>query len=522
MPPKAPGNAEELAAWHAEVNRRLEDAGGKITQQETVIADLTKKLREQDLAHKQSWEKAQDSQIAHGNDRDCVARYFDPDAKASGVDSKAIVSKSLVSENRPVLGSDHGVVRLLGCKAHGRWRHGMLDDPAPPTQWVRDFQVLCEERTFVRMLTARKVGGHIIPGRSPDTDAAILYHLRTAPEPIRRVFADNAGEGAEWIPDIVLAELFRKAEAPRAIEALFQRMNLPGGLGNTVNPYQTTGVQPFLADQPGSGEVSPAEVQQSVPTTSSLSNAARTLMVNIPANRDAEEDAIVVFAALARQLAAEALRDGREDCHINGDTGTHGDTGIAAWNPRSRWIAALLGTSKDHRYAWRGLRHTAIDASASVTGASLQSPEGLLQGMINLDSPHLIGQVAFGVSPEFYVLKLLVASSMLTVDKMGDLATLRVGQVGSIGGHPVVISEFIDKQYNASGIYDDSTKTKTGTLIVNPTRYALGVRSDMQLESETVARTNTNYLIAKWRGKLMKLDPDSVKSVAWLYNQDPS
>lgn len=517
-----PKSAEDLARWHSQVQRALADNQGRLAQQETVIADLTKKLREQDLAHKASWERSQDSQMG-GSERELVSRYYDTDAKSAGVGLNAVVVKSQAGQDRPVLGSEHGVVRLFGCKAHGRWRSGLLDDPKPATQWQRELQVLCEERTFVRQLKALKRGGVAVPGSSPDTDAAILYHLRSAPPELRRVFADNAGEGAEWIPDIVLSELYRKAEAPRAIEALFQRIDLPGGLGNTTNPYMTTGSMPFLVDQPGAGEVSPAEVQQSTPVTTNLSNAARTLMVNIASNRDAEEDSIIVFAALARQLASEGLRDGREDCHINGDaTGSHGDTGIAAWNPRSRWIAALLGTSRDHRYGWDGLRHSAIAASASASGASLQSAAGLLQGMINLDSPHMIGSVAFAVSPEFYVLKLIVDTNLLTVDKMGDLATLRVGQVASIGGHPVVISEFIDKQYNASGIYDDTTKTKTGTIIVNPQRWALGVRSDLMLESETVARTNTNYLLAKWRGRLIKLDPSSVKSVAWLYNQDPS
>jgi hypothetical protein len=168
---------------------------------------------------------------------------------------------------------------------------------------------------------------------------------------------------------------------------------------------------------------------------------------------------------------AEALRDGTEDCLINGDTATsHGDTGLAAWNPRSRWN--ILGSSNDHRKAWIGWRQRAFDVDANVSTAATdqnatQTVAGYIAALSGLTVPHAFGDIVYITSPEHYLVKILTDTNVLTVDKYGPAATVLTGEVARIGGHPLILSEFVDKQYNTSGIYDDSTKTKTGLLIVN-------------------------------------------------------
>ncbi|MEO0602304.1 MAG: phage major capsid protein, partial [Myxococcota bacterium] len=419
--------------------------------------------------------------------------------------------------------SGEGVVRMLGGEQHGMFRWGLLDDPHPRTPWQRELQQLVDLRSLAKMAMSRRsaTGGALLAA-TPKLDAAIAYHLRRGPTAIAKVFADNAGEGAEWlIPSLTMPETYRKAELPRQVAALFPVVNLQTG-DATKNPFQTRGLQPFILGTPPAGERDPAEIRQTVPTTTEVSTTPQTVGVNLPADRDATEDAIMAFGPMAQMLVAEAIQDGREDALINGDTGVHGDTGIASWNPRSRWHADSLGLSVDHRYWYTGLRHQAIDASANVNGGSAQTVVGLGQFLAQLDTPHAYDSVVYVCSPEFVLIQLLTDTNLLTVDKYGPQATVLTGEVGRIFGRPIVLSEFVDVAYNASGIYDGTTQTKTGTLIVNRSRMYRGVRRSLRVETEVQPRTNTNYTVASVRESFGRVDPAATKSVAWIYNQDPA
>jgi len=48
-----------------------------------------------------------------------------------------------------------------------------------------------------------------------------------------------------------------------------------------------------------------------------------------------------------------------------------------------------------------------------------------------------------------------------TVDKYGQFATVLNGELGKIDGIPVIVSEKIRENLNASGVYDGTTTTKT-------------------------------------------------------------
>lgn len=501
----------------------IEDLRERATKADEIIAGLRKDLRDVTLQRQAEHVRQYDPA---GSDVDVLRCYtVDPDELARDPISKNYQIRDLGNRNDGTRDThpeyvgrkgegDNVVVRMTGREEFGEYRPGLIDDPHPKTEWQRKLQYLVDLRSIAKMAISN--------GRTPKLDAAIAYHLRRAPGVLAKVFSGNAGEGAEWqLPSMTMPETYRKAELPREVAALFDVVELTTG-DSTKNPFMTRGVQPFIMEQPGSGSWDPAQVQGSVPTTSEVSTTPKTMGIVLPANRDATEDAVIAWGPRASELVAEGIRDGREDYLINGDTGTHGDTGIAAWNPRSRWHAGLLGSSLDHRYMAIGLRHIAIDASAAADYGSSQTAVGMGTALAELDGPHAFDDVVYIMSPEFLLVKLLTDSNLLTVDKLGPNATLLTGQVASLYGRPVILSEFIDVQYNASGVYDDSTKTKTGVLLVNRSRFFRGVRRSIRVEQETVARTNTTYTVASVRESFGRVDTSAVKSCAWLYNLSPS
>lgn len=412
------------------------------------------------------------------------------------------------------LGSGGGVVRLVGGVELGRFRHGLLDDPRPKNDWQREAQQRAEEIAWVKAHNGRP---------SADLWNDFRDHMKAGPAAVAKVFADNATEGGEFIVSIPMSMLERTAELDRQLEGLLTTMDVPSS--TVTMPFLTTGVQPFLHNVPAAGDNTPATLPKTVPTTAERTISIKTLTVNVPVDRDADEDSIIAAIPLMQQLVGEALRDGTEDALINGDTAaTHGDTGLAGWNPRSRW--STLGSVQDHRKAWIGWRQRAFDVDATVTTAAVdqnttQTVAGYIAALAGMTSPHAFGDVVYITSPEHYLKKIIVDTNVLTVDKYGPAATILTGEVARIGGHPLLLSEYVDVQYNTSGIYDDSTKTTTGVLIVNLRRFLMARRRTMRVEVETVVREHTHYVVASERKTLHTFDGNSVANCVWLYNLTP-
>jgi hypothetical protein len=404
------------------------------------------------------------------------------------------------------LGSNGGVVKLVGSVERGRWSYGLLDDPAPKDDWQREAQERAEEIGWLKAFN-----GQASRERWDD----FRDHMRQGPPAVAKVFADNAGEGGEFIVSIPMAQMERTAELMRTLEAQIPGMQL-SNVTQTM-PFLSTGAQPFLHGVPASGDLTPGTLPKSVPTTAERTVTAKTLTVNIPIDRDSAEDSIIAAIPLLQMLVGEALRDGTEDALINSDTtATHGDTGLASWSPRSRW--PIVGSSLDHRKAWIGFRHRAIDTSAHHDYGSTQSVADYMGALSRLTVPHAFGSVVYITSPEHYLVELLTDSNLLTVDKYGPAATILTGEVGRIGGHPLILSEFMDKELNASGIFDNSTKTKTGMCIVNLARFVMARLRSMRVEVETVVREHTHYVVASERKTLHTFDGSSTKNAAYLYN----
>jgi hypothetical protein len=81
--------------------------------------------------------------------------------------------------------------------------------------------------------------------------------------------------------------------------------------------------------------------------------------------------------------------------------------------------------------------------------------------------------------------RLLADTNLLTVDKMGPNATILNGQIGSVFGVPVIVSEHVREDLNASGVYDGITTTKTFMLCVNRNEWAMGQRMALDVRSTT-------------------------------------
>jgi hypothetical protein len=58
---------------------------------------------------------------------------------------------------------------------------------------------------------------------------------------------------------------------------------------------------------------------------------------------------------------------------------------------------------------------------------------------------------------------------------------------------------------NASGVFDNVTKTKTEMVLAYRGAYALGDRRLMRVESDRQALAGQRYVLATWRGDFKKM-----------------
>ena len=511
-------NADELNKFVVDAKTKMQSlettsasTGERLATVETLAKQLTAKLddirreRDDDARH-----------VATGKDADAVRMYFRKSGNTDELRAKGIAVADLRKGQAATkavrhVGNDHGVVRVLGGVEGGRWEYGYLDDPRPVTEHQHQAQLRAEEIAWVKAIKGRNADvGALVRGLSD--------HMSRGPAPIARVFADNAGEGGEFIVSIPMAELERAAEIPRQVEGLFADMPVSAAQGTM--PFQSTGVQPFIHNVPSSGDLNPAALPKSVPVTSDASYAVATMTLSLPADRDAVEDSIIDFIPYARQLVAEGDRDGTEDAIINGDTAaTHGDTGFATWNPRGRW--SVLGASNDHRRGGIGLRQRSFDVSSTSDYSATQTVSDYMGARALLGTAHMMGDVVYITSPEHYIAKILRDTNVLTVDKYGASASVLTGEVARIGGKPLIISDFMTSDLAATGLYTGSG-TYTGMLVVNRARFKMLRLRSMRMEVATREETHTTYLVASSRKLFKTFDTSSTKNVAFLYKLSSS
>jgi hypothetical protein len=367
---------------------------------------------------------------------------------------------------------------------------GLLDDKTICTDWQQDLQKAVERRSLVRLVAKNNA--------TPRTDAEILQILHRAPTGIRgqieKAITDTAGSGAEWIPDGTFPSIYEEFQTPNAVAALFGTIDMPNA--TMLQPSLTTGVRPYKRNAISSDD--PTNYTGSTPVTSETTITVSNWAVRVVYDEMDAEDAVVAMEPLVRRLVVDALNDGYEDTMINGDTAASHQDDIANWNIRSRWGSSGLGGAADHRRIFLGLRALAADRSQTVDMGSAQTVTGLMSELVGGMGERAASQLAIIVSPEVFYQKLLADSNVLTLDKLGNAATLLSGQLASVFGHPIIVSRYLSADLAATGLYTGSGAL-SGAIAVDRSAFFHYQRRGSLVELERDIKTGGTHVVATLR-----------------------
>lgn len=297
-----------------------------------------------------------------------------------------------------------------------------------------------------------------------------------------RLKAFSSSAFADFIPTIVSSQYIEEFELDYDLQRRFKQVTMPSPV------YDLPVVKDVLKAQIAS-EGAAASAREFGETKLRFSSKKLESYHIIP--EELSEDSAPDFLAIARAELAASHTRAVESAILNGDDdGTHIDSDTQAGS------AALC------EKLWKGLRRQALanaanGGSSNVAGALSETALFAIKtklkkfGVNPTDLLWIVGPAVYN--------QLLALPSMLTLDKAGPRATMAIGQAGSIMGIPVVVSGMMREDLNASGVYDGTTTSKGGILLVNAKRWYVGMRRPPSLRIVQDLPNYDRYLMAAYQ-----------------------
>lgn len=330
------------------------------------------------------------------------------------------------------------------------------------------------------------------------------YYGRNVLAPMIKAFGSTVvGAGDEWVPTAVAASYIDEYELDKVLEQRFRTVPMP------TNPFE----QPVKTGVTKARKATENTVMTDANfSTTKISFSATKLAEYYILPDELTEDSAPDFMAAGREEVVRAQVRAVEAATINGDDdGTHIDSDTQA--------AAADVAEK----IWKGLRRQALanSANGSTVNFGAAFTKTLLRqlraamGIMGSNPRELLWIVGPSVYTQF-----LALDEVSTIDKFGPQATVLQGALAAYQGIPIIESQYMREDLNASGVYDGATTTLGGILLVNATRWYFGQRSPIKVKMMPDLPNQDRMLLASYQRKDFKGHTQSAteKSVVYGYN----
>jgi len=342
---------------------------------------------------------------------------------------------------------------------------GITDFPERRAVEVRKFQMLVANMQLFGMMVDKRATSGTEGFQIARDHPAFRDEWK---KQLRALDTDTSGEGVEWIPTGLGSSLHERVRASGKVRPLFQTINLP------TNPWkwplEGADATAYRVAEPTSDTAT--KVTASTPGTGAVTFDAEIMGGRIIFSKSLEADSALAILPYVQRKLVQAFVDAEEKAILDGDTdGTHqdSDTNTAGATHMS--------------WAWDGLRKRAL-ANSSASGGSALTVALLAARRADMDAYGLNPAECAFIVPISSYYALVTDSNVITVDKLGPQATILNGQLGSLYGVPIIVSEHVRTNLNATGVHDAITTTKTYALCVNRNEWVMGARTPLALETD--------------------------------------
>ena len=303
----------------------------------------------------------------------------------------------------------------------------------------------------------------------------------------------TAGSGDELVATQEAAALWADVNLETLVAPLFSRVDMPSNPFEI--PLQLGGVNWY----PGTENLAA--------TGTALSTARQTLnayelVAEVPWSLTLDEDAVIAMAEEVRSSLVRNAVEVIDDVLLNADATTvnninaDGATISTADAKKAQW---LIG--------FDGLLHLPLvdnttqanDHNAAVSADLFNEVRGKL-GKYGVRPSEL----AYITDVNTYI-KSLAVDNFRTLDKLGPQATLLRGQLGSVEGIPVIVSEQMALADSDGKVTDAGNTADTGRLlIVNRSQWRVGYRRELMIETTRDIQKRQNVMVVSMRLAFME------------------
>jgi HK97 family phage major capsid protein len=291
--------------------------------------------------------------------------------------------------------------------------------------------------------------------------------------------------GDEWVPTLISAQYIEEFQLDRVVEDKFQEIPLASA--------------PFDLPTQG-GSTKARKIAENTAITGNNFTTGKITFTPVKSGEyyiipeELNEDSAVAIYQIGTREVVEAQRRAIEAAILNGDDdGTHLDSDTQA-----------LGSDVAEKF-WKGLRRQAIANSAN--GGTTDFGNAAISET-NLRTMRQ-RMKKFGVNPRqllwivdpVSLQQMLGLSSVSTMEKYGSMATVVTGELARYQGIPIVTSEYMRSDLNATGVYDGVTVNRTALLLVNTSRWYVGMRRPIRVKIMEDLPNQDRWLLASYQRK---------------------
>lgn len=304
--------------------------------------------------------------------------------------------------------------------------------------------------------------------------------------------AGNAAQGAEWIPTNFSQDLYYQVHLATKMAALFPQISMPS------NPYKLPVVAgdmtPYLQAENTTDTNTSAGTQftASTPASTNVTFTATKIAIRTLFSEELTEDAVFPVLDFIKNNLALTMALGLENALLNGDTtATHMDADVTG--------------ATDVRKAWKGLRkltQTANDTSLSTFNAANLRAMRAKMGKYGVDPSKLAWTCSAKALMQF-----LGLAEVITMEKYGDNATIVRGELARLDNIPIIVSEKMRDDVNASGVNDSTTNAKGLVLLTYVSAFMLGLKRGITVRARFDEERDQSVMVSTWRGDFEPLYP---------------
>lgn len=310
-----------------------------------------------------------------------------------------------------------------------------------------------------------------------DTQYSKDYDLKSV---FKAFGSTTVGGGDEWVPTLISSNYIEEFELERKVSALFKEIPMQS------NPFEI-GVQNSVKKARRLAEGADAKTVAANFGTTKITFNADKLVSYADLPEELNEDSAPAILDLARaEVISEQVR-AVEDSILNGDTAGTMDSDT--------------GGASDNRRAWDGLRRLALTASSTVTFGGAGVTKANMDAVRKLMGKHgVVPTDLVWIAGSSVHAQLLSVDEVATLEKFGPMATILTGSIGTFRGVPIVISEFVREDLNATGVFDNTTTTRTVVYLVNKNRFFIGRRRPIKVRVQPDPNANLDsWQLSSWQ-----------------------